>query len=169
MEIPYLGFGAAQGTLRYDPISTNGPKSIAVFPRENTRIGAADKPCHRPTSWIDSPRDFPKWAKPEIFRYVRIGKAGGAPVLSRKCQGQNGKRQFSSECARLIGSYRSSPCVAPTSDARPRNRPSRSRRIHAGGACRLRITDMVVPVLHGLVERKRQSITHLCAELNAAA
>jgi len=31
------------------------------------------------------------------------------------------------------------------------------------------ITDMVVPVLHGLVERKRQSSTHLCAGLNAAA
>jgi CelD/BcsL family acetyltransferase involved in cellulose biosynthesis len=59
--------------------------------------------------------------------------------------------------------------VAVTSEARPRNHPSQSRRIHAGGACRLRITDMVVPVLHGLVERKRQSITHLCAELNAAA
>jgi hypothetical protein len=54
--------GATQGTLRYDPISTNGPESIAAFPRENTRIGAADMPCHGPTSWIYSPRDFPKWA-----------------------------------------------------------------------------------------------------------
>jgi hypothetical protein len=53
-------FGATQGTLRYDPISTNGPESIATFPRENTRIGAADMPCHGPTSWIYSPRDFPK-------------------------------------------------------------------------------------------------------------
>jgi hypothetical protein len=102
-----------QGTLRYDPISTNGPDSIAAFPRENTRIGAADMPCHWPTSWIYSPRHFPKWAKPEIFRYVRIGKPTGHPFLSRKCQGQNGKRQFSSGCVRLIGSYRSVPCVTP--------------------------------------------------------
>ena len=45
-EIAHPG-GAAQGTLRYDPIGTNGPQSIRAFPRENTRIGAADMPCHR--------------------------------------------------------------------------------------------------------------------------
>jgi hypothetical protein len=44
-----------------------------------------------------------------------LEKPAGHPVLSRKCQGQNGKRQFSSECARLIGSYRSFPCVTPIS------------------------------------------------------
>jgi hypothetical protein len=47
-----------------------------------------------------------------------------------------------------------------------------NRRIHAGGGVVYvgeNIIDMVVPVLHGLVERKRQSSTHLCAELNAAA
>src|SRR5271165_4912865 len=64
------------------------------------------------------PRDFSKWAKPEIFRSVRIGKPTGHPFLSRKCQGQNGKRQFSSECVRLIGSYRSVPCVTPIRRAR---------------------------------------------------
>ena len=52
-------FRATQGTLRYDPISTNGPESIAAFPRENTRIGFG-YPCHGLTFWIYSPRDFRK-------------------------------------------------------------------------------------------------------------
>ena len=108
MEVLFLVFkrfsivGATQGTLQYDPIST-GPESIAAFPRENTRIGAADMPCHGLTSWIYSPRDFPKWAEPEVFRSVRIGKGGWALGSIRKVPGPKRKRQFSSECLGLLG------------------------------------------------------------------
>jgi tetratricopeptide (TPR) repeat protein len=58
--------GTTQGTLRYDPISTHVPVSIAAFPRENTRIGAADMPCHWPISWITPTCDFPKCAAPGL-------------------------------------------------------------------------------------------------------
>ena len=97
---PRARYGAAQGTLRYDPISTNGPQSITAFPRENTRIGAADMPCHRPTSWIYNPRDFPQWANPEIFRHVRIGKAGGGTRFyqeSARAKMENGNSPESRE------------------------------------------------------------------------
>src|SRR5271166_5321209 len=78
--------GATQGTLRYDLISSNGPESIAAFPRENTRIGAADMPCH-----------------------------GEPPGFTPRAISHNRqKRKLSGGRRRLIGSYRSVPCVAPT-------------------------------------------------------
>jgi len=58
-----------------------------------------------------TPAPFPKMGETGNFSVCANWKADGTPVLSRKCQGQNGKRQFSSECIRLIGSYRSVPCV----------------------------------------------------------
>ena len=55
--------GATQGTLRYDPTSTNEPASIAAFPRENTRIGAGDIAL----SWANLldllPARFPKMGR----------------------------------------------------------------------------------------------------------
>ena len=37
----------------------------------------------------------------------------GTRFYQESARAKNGKRQFSSECARLIGSYRSFPCVTP--------------------------------------------------------
>jgi hypothetical protein len=86
--------GATQGTLRYDPISTNGPESIAAFPRENTRIGAADMPCHGPTSWIYSPRDFPKWAEPAIFGLQSVGESSGVVASTKIVPGPKLKTEI---------------------------------------------------------------------------
>ena len=33
-------------------------------------------PCHVPTSWIYSPRGFPKWAEPEIFGLQSVEESG---------------------------------------------------------------------------------------------
>jgi hypothetical protein len=52
-----------------------------------------------------TPARFPKMGGTGNFSACAgLEKPAGHPVLSRsrKCQGQNGKRQFSSECARLI-------------------------------------------------------------------
>jgi hypothetical protein len=68
-----LGVGAAQGTLRDDPIRINGPELIAAFPRENMRIGAADMLCHGPTSWIYSSA-ISQNGQNRMFFGLRIGK-----------------------------------------------------------------------------------------------
>ena len=41
-------------------------------------------PCHGPTSWIYSLRDFPKWAEPEIFGLQSVEESGLAINSIRK-------------------------------------------------------------------------------------
>ena len=78
---------AAIGPNKHQRIG-NDPQPFRV---RNTRIGAADMPCHGATSWINSPRDFPKWAESEVFRSVGIGKDGWALDCIRKVPGPKWK------------------------------------------------------------------------------
>jgi hypothetical protein len=41
-------------------------------------------PCHGPTSWMYSPRDFPKWAEPEVFRLQSAEESGWGADFIRK-------------------------------------------------------------------------------------
>ena len=84
-------------------------------------------PCHRPTSWIYSPRDFPQWAKPEIFRHVRMEKPAGHPILSRKCQGQNGNGNSPANVLGLLGRIAAS-LVLPLLGVLREKHPSRTSR-----------------------------------------
>ena len=71
-------------------------------------------PCHRPTPGF-TPRAISQNGQNRKFFGLRIRKRlVWHSILSGKCRCQTGKRQFSSECAQLIGSYRSSPCVVPS-------------------------------------------------------
>ena len=91
------------------PNKHNGPQSITAFPRENTCGYALLQ-----ANLLDLfPARFPTMGETGNFSACADGKAGGAPDSIKKVPGPKWKRQFSSECARLIGSYRSFPCVTP--------------------------------------------------------
>ena len=95
--------GATQGKLRQDLTELDSD-------RKNAFIAAARSTEMPPHSLLVLvPAAFPislNGQNRKFFGSVRIGKDSWALGSIRK-------GQFSSECARLIGSYRSSPCAAP--------------------------------------------------------
>jgi hypothetical protein len=103
-------YGATQGELRYDPISTDGPEAISAFARENYADRSSEAHCHEPTSWIVigfTPRDFPKCAQPEIFGLQssrkRLSKRFYQEIATAYTDGNSFLRPSSMERAKTRG------------------------------------------------------------------